>query len=171
MDRGSPAAREALSTDYTVPWCGPEVDSPSAAGSVHAAKALTGQDTEGKRLLRIINTEVVRWEKSTQDEWSLIEMMIQLVRKPPVGKKFDSLRVVLEGNHTLDEKLCEFRQALAFLQEHHNIANAGASNLYMPLVDQWGHPLTRFPDGTEIVDHILTVKSPYSCAADFYRAG
>ena len=98
-------------------------------------------------------------------------MTIQLVRKPPVGKKFDSLRIVMEGNHTLDEKVCEFRQALTWLQEHHNIGHAGLSNLYMPLVDRFGYPLTHFPDGTEIVDHILTVKSPYSCAADFYRAG
>ena len=98
-------------------------------------------------------------------------MAIQLVRKPPVGKKFDSLRIVLEGNHTLEGKLCEFRQALSFLEHHHNIGNAGLSNFYMPLVDAWGHPLTHFPDGTEIADHILTVKSPYSCAADLYRAG
>jgi hypothetical protein len=98
-------------------------------------------------------------------------MKIQLMKKPPIGKKFDSLRIVLEGNHTLDGKLCEFRQALTFLHEYHNIGNAGSINVYAPLVDAWGHPLTRFPDGTEIVDHILTVKSPYSCAADFYRAG
>ena len=96
--------------------------------------------------------------------------MLQLVRKPPIGKKFESLRIVLEGNFTLDEKLCEFRQALSFLHEHHNIGNAGLINVYAPLVDIWGHPLTRFPDGTEIADHILTVKGPYQCAADQYSA-
>jgi len=97
--------------------------------------------------------------------------MLQLIRKAPIGKKFESLRIVLDGNFSLDEKACEFRQALAWLQEHQNIHFAGSSNFYMPLVDRHGHPLTHFPDGTEIADHILTVKGPYLCAADIYRAG
>jgi hypothetical protein len=98
-------------------------------------------------------------------------MTIQLVKKPPLGKKYDSLRIVLEGNHHWDDKMCEFRQAISFLRYKHNIGNAGIINVYAALVDPTGYPLSYFPDGTEIADHILTVKGPYQCAADFYRAG
>ena len=96
-------------------------------------------------------------------------MTIQLVRKPPIGKKFDSLRIVMEGNFNWDEKMCEFRQAVAFLRYKHNIQNAGLINLYANLVDATGYPITHFPDGTDIADHILTIKGPYECAADQYR--
>src|SRR5690348_13619865 len=95
-------------------------------------------------------------------------MTIQLVRKPPVGKKFESLRIVLDGNHTLKQKVSMLLQAKFALEHDYNVHFAGTTNLYMPLVDQWGHPLTHFPDGTEIADHILNVKSPYHCAADTY---
>ncbi len=95
-------------------------------------------------------------------------MTIQLIRKPPVGKKFDSLRIVLEGNHTLKQKVSMLLQAKFMLEHDHNVHFAGMTNLYMPLVDKWGHPLTHFPDGTEIAEHILNINSPYHCAADLY---
>lgn len=98
-------------------------------------------------------------------------MTLQLVRKPPIGKKYDSLRIVLEGNHTLKQKLCMVALAKFMLEHDHNIHFAGITNVYMPLVDQWGHPLTHLPDGREIADHILNINSPYHCAADQYRAG
>ena len=98
-------------------------------------------------------------------------MTIQLVRKPPIGKKFESMRIVLEGNYSWEQKLCQCRQAIAFLKYRQNIGNAGLINVYAALVDTTGYPVTHFPDGTAIADHILTVKTPYSCAADFYQAG
>ena len=96
-------------------------------------------------------------------------MTIQLVRKPPVGKKFDSLRVILEGNHTLKQKVAKLLEAKFMLEHDQNIHFAGNTNLYMNLVDQWGHPLTHFPNGDEIADYILEIKSPYHCAADAYE--
>ena len=73
-------------------------------------------------------------------------MTIQLVRKPPVGKKWDSLRIVLEGNHTLKQKIAMLLEAKFTLEHDQNIHFAGMINLYMPLVDQYGHPLTHFAD-------------------------
>ena len=61
-------------------------------------------------------------------------------------------------------------QAKFLLQHEHNIQFAGDTNLYMPLVDQHGHPLTHFPNGDEIAEFILKINSPYHCAADHYQA-
>ena len=99
-------------------------------------------------------------------------MTIEMVTETPIGKKFDSLRVVMEGNHTIKQKLCMFSQ-LKFLLEHepYNVHFSGPINLYVPLVDQWGNPLSHFPDGREIARCRAKIKSPYHCAADFYRAG
>jgi hypothetical protein len=96
-------------------------------------------------------------------------MTIQLIRKPPVDKKFDSLRVVLEGNHTLKQKIAMMLEAKFMLEHDQNIHFAGNVNLYINLVDQWGHPLTHFPNGDKISDYILEIKSPYHCAADHYE--
>jgi hypothetical protein len=96
-------------------------------------------------------------------------MTIEIVRKPPVGKKFDSLRVLLDGNHTLKQKLCMFSQLKYLLQnEPYNVHFAGPTHVYVPLIDQWGHPLTHFPDGREISECIAKTDSPYHCAADHY---
>lgn len=99
-------------------------------------------------------------------------MTIQIISKPPIGKKFESLRGILEGNHTMKQKLCMFSQ-LKFTLEHepYNVHFAGPINFYIPLVDQWGHPLTHFPDGREIANCFAKINSPYHCAADHYRAG
>jgi len=96
-------------------------------------------------------------------------MTIQLVRKPPIGKKYESLRIVMEGNFGWDDKLCEFLQVISYLRYRQNIHNAGLINIYANLVDATGYPLTHFPDGSEISDHVLTIKGPYECAADQYR--
>ena len=95
-------------------------------------------------------------------------MTIQLVPKPPIGKKYDSLRIVLEGNHTLKQKIAMMLEAKFMLEHDQNIHFAGSTNLYMPLVDKWGHPLTHFPNGDEIASFELKIRSPYHCAADSY---
>jgi hypothetical protein len=89
-------------------------------------------------------------------------------KKPPVGKKFDSLHIVLEGNHTIKQKIAMFLEAKFSLEHDHNVHFAGLINLYVPLVDQWGHPLTYFPNGDEIAGTRLKVRSAYHSAADHY---
>ena len=96
-------------------------------------------------------------------------MTVQLVRKPPIGNaKTDRLKITLAGHHTIKQKMCMALQAKYWLQHEQNIGYAGITDLYMPLIDQWGHPLTFFPDGSEIGDYNLLIESPYHCAADSY---
>ena len=45
-----------------------------------------------------------------------MSMSIQIVRKPPIGKiKTDRLKVILTGQHTLEEKECMARQVMHLL--------------------------------------------------------
>jgi len=97
-------------------------------------------------------------------------MALQLVRKPPPsGQKFDSLRIILQGNHTMKQKVAMMLEAKFALEHDFNLHFAGPTNLYMPIVDTWGHPLTHFPNGDEIAQFILKISSPYHCAADAYE--
>ena len=94
--------------------------------------------------------------------------MIRLVRKPPTSKAHaDRLKITLLGDHSLDDKGCMELQINAHLQGI-GFTHAGPIDLYVPLIDQDRHPLTHFPDGTLIADHIITITQPYACAADEY---
>jgi hypothetical protein len=98
-------------------------------------------------------------------------MTIQLVRKPPIGHaKTERLLITFAGNHTLKQKAAMLLQAKYWLEHEQNVGHAGLSSLYLQLVDQWGHPLTHFADGTEIANYNLVIDSPYHCAADHYGA-
>jgi hypothetical protein len=98
-------------------------------------------------------------------------MTIQLVRKPPIGNaKSDRLKITLTGSHTLKQKACMLMQAKYFLQHEQRIDFASATDIYMGLIDQDGHPLTHFANGNLIADYSLIIESPYHCAADSYRA-
>lgn len=94
--------------------------------------------------------------------------MIRVVRKPPIGNaNVERLKVRLNGNHTLKQKLCMIAQAKFWLHEH-GIDNAGQTDLYVSLLDPNGYPLTNFADGSSIADFDLVIDSPYRCAADEY---
>ena len=58
-------------------------------------------------------------------------------------------------------------QAKFFLHEQ-GIDNVGITDVYLPLIDPHGHPLTNFRDGRNISDYNLVIESPYHCAADEY---
>ena len=97
-------------------------------------------------------------------------MTLQLVRKPPIGNsRTERLKITLIGNHTMKQKACMLLQAKYFLQHEHGLRFAGPTDIYMPLIDEAGHPLTHFADGRLIVDFNMLVESPYHCAADAYR--
>ena len=98
-------------------------------------------------------------------------MTLQLVRKPPVGNsKSERLKITLCGNHTTKQKACMLLQAKYFLQHDHGLEFAGPTDIYMPLIDRDGHPLTHFADGRLIVDFNILIESPYHCAADDHGA-
>ena len=95
-------------------------------------------------------------------------MRIELTRRPPFnGGAAQNLKVSLLGAHTLDGKGCMALQVVAFLHEL-GFTHAGDSYLYLRMIAPDLHPLTRFPDGSEIKDHVITIRSPYQCAADEY---
>ena len=95
-------------------------------------------------------------------------MHIEIVRKPPENRNgIERLKISLLGDHTLDAKSCMFLQAIALLHSK-GFLYAGASDLYLPLIDRSHHPLTHFTDGTLISDHVIKVHGPYECAADQY---
>jgi hypothetical protein len=98
-------------------------------------------------------------------------MTIQLVRKPPTNKAFtDRLKVTLVGNHTMKQKACMLMQVKFWLQHEQRIGNAGTVDVYIPLIDADGHPLTQFANGTSIADYNVIIQSPYHCAADEHGA-
>jgi len=99
-------------------------------------------------------------------------MTVKLVRLPPIGNvKTERIKIVLEGNHTLEEKICMVMQAIAVLEHEHRIFRAGNCDLWLAPLDDHNHPLTFFADGEPIGQHKLIVNSPYSSAADHYRCG
>lgn len=89
-------------------------------------------------------------------------------KKPVFGQKLDSLHIVLEGNHTLKQKIAMLLEAKFSLEHDHNVHFASFTNIYMPLVDQWGHALTHFPNGEKISGTRLKIRSAYHSAADHY---
>ena len=96
-------------------------------------------------------------------------MTALLIPKAPIGKKYDSLPIILTGNHTFKQKIAMLLDAKYLLQHNHNIKNVGVTRIYMNFVDDFGHQLTHFPDGTEIAGYELKVDSAYHCAADAYE--
>jgi hypothetical protein len=95
-------------------------------------------------------------------------MPLKLVRKPPLGNvRSDRFKVTLNGTHTTKQKISMLLQAKFFLHER-GIDNVGVTDIYFPLIDSNGHPLTSFPDGKAISDYSLFIESPYHCAADEY---
>src|SRR5690242_4166726 len=101
-----------------------------------------------------------------------IQMAIRQVRKSPIGNiKSERLKVIFEGNHTLEEKACMFMRTMAFLENEHRIFHAGISDFWLAPIDEYGCPLTILPDGELVARTNLIIDSPYDCAADFYRAG
>ena len=95
-------------------------------------------------------------------------MPLQLVRKPPAGNAgSDRFKVTLAGTHTTKQKISMLLQAKFFLHEQ-GIDNVGITDVYLPLIDPHGHPLTYFRDGRAISDYHLLIESPYHCAADEY---
>jgi len=98
-------------------------------------------------------------------------MTIQLVRKPPTHKAFNErLKITLLGNHTMKQKGAMLFDVKFFLEHEHGISNASVTDVYMGLIDPYGHPLTHFPNGNLIADYSIVVNSPYHCAADDHRA-
>jgi hypothetical protein len=94
----------------------------------------------------------------------------KLVRKPPIGNpRSDRFKVTLEGAHSTKQKIAMLLQAKFFLHEQ-GIDNVGVTDIYFPLIDAHGHPLTNFRDGQAISDYSLVIESPYDCAADEYES-
>ncbi len=96
-------------------------------------------------------------------------MTVRMLRKPPVGAaKSDRLKITLAGNHTLKQKTCMLLQAKYYLQHEQNIEFAGPTDVYISLIDQYGHPLTHFFNGNAIDEWNILIEHPYHCAADDY---
>lgn len=95
-------------------------------------------------------------------------MTVVFEKKAAIGN-FASLRAILDGNHTIKQKIAMMLDLKYVLQHDYNIHNAGPMNLYMPLVDPDGRPLTHFADGEEIAQIQARIRSPYHCAADSYQ--
>ena len=96
-------------------------------------------------------------------------MTVRMLRKPPVGAaKSDRFKITLAGNHTLKQKTCMLLQAKYHLQHEQNIEFAGPTDVYISLIDQYGHPLTHFFNGNAIGDWNMLIEHPYHCAADDY---
>jgi len=93
--------------------------------------------------------------------------MPKLVRKITGKEITERLRISLRNNHTLDEKdamwlLCSQELRLLGFQ------CAGPTDIYVPLITPDGRPLTHFPNGTLIKEHLIYLDQPYHCAADEY---
>ena len=98
-------------------------------------------------------------------------MTVKMQRKPPIGNvRNDRLKITLAGNHTLKQKTCMLLQAKYYLQHEQNIGFAGPTDVYIALIDQFGHPLTHFFNGNAIGDYNILIDSPYHCAADDHGA-
>ena len=98
-------------------------------------------------------------------------MTLQILRKPPIGKiKTDRLKITLAGNHSMKQKTCMLLQARFYLQHEQGLGFAGPTDIYLPLIDEWGHPLTHFVNGSLIADYNIVISSPYHCAADEHGA-
>jgi hypothetical protein len=96
-------------------------------------------------------------------------MSFEILPKPPVGNtKTERLKITLEGNHTLKQKISMLLEIKFWLNEKHGISFAGPSDVYVALIDQYGHPLSHFANHEAIGNLWVRSRSPYHCAADEY---
>ena len=96
-------------------------------------------------------------------------MTVRMVRKPPTNKAFnDRFKITLAGSHTLKQKASMLLLAKYYLQHEQNIDFAGPTDVYISLLDQYGHPLTHFFNGNAIDEWNILIEHPYHCAADDY---
>jgi hypothetical protein len=58
---------------------------------------------------------------------------------------------------------------VAKVRHEQNIDFAGPTDLYIALIDQYGHPLTHFFNGNAVAEYNIVIESPYHCAADSYQ--
>ncbi len=79
----------------------------------------------------------------------------------------DRFKVTLDGAHTTKQKISMLLQAKFFLHEQ-GIDNVGITDVYFPLIDADGHPLTHFWRWQGDLRLHLLIESPYHCAADEY---
>lgn len=98
-------------------------------------------------------------------------MTIQMIPKNTSGNDSASMKITLQGHHTMKQKGAMFFDAKYFLQHEYNLRSASRIVLFVHFIDQWGHPLTHLPNGNPINGADMVVNSPYHCAADLYRAG
>ena len=99
-----------------------------------------------------------------------MSLQLELVRKPPIGiSRSERLKITLDGNHTIKQKIAMLLQAKFDLHEGFGIDFAGPTDVYFSLIDLNGYPLTHFPDGRLISEYNGIIKSPYHCAADQYH--
>ena len=82
--------------------------------------------------------------------------------------KMDRLKIILEGQHSLEEKICMAMKAVAVLEHEHGIYRASDCDLWVSPIDNHNYPLTIFPDGHLIAKRRFIVDSPYECAAKAY---
>jgi hypothetical protein len=80
----------------------------------------------------------------------------------------DRLKIILEGQHTMEEKICMAMKAVAVLEHDHGIYRASDCDWWVSPIDDHNHPLTIFPGGQLVGKSRLIVDSPYSCAAKAY---
>jgi len=96
-------------------------------------------------------------------------MTHRFVRKPPFPyRRNERLKIVLKGNHTFKQKAAMLLEAKFILEHERGLRFAGPTDVYAPMIDADGHPLTHYPDGTLITDSDLVMESLYHCAADGY---
>ncbi len=99
-------------------------------------------------------------------------MHLLLIRKPAFGNlQSERLKVTLDGNHTIKQKIAMLLQVKFELHQEHGIDYAGPTDVYLKLLDPNGYPLTHFADGRAIADYNGLINTHYHCAADHYRAG
>ena len=97
-----------------------------------------------------------------------VNMPWELVPKPVGNMRSERFKISLLGNHTVKQKIAMLTLAKFFLHEE-GIDNAGEIDLYIPLLNPHGNPITHFRDQIPVAGNQLIIKSPYHCAADDYE--
>jgi hypothetical protein len=99
-------------------------------------------------------------------------MAIRVVTVPPIGHiKHERMKIILEGNHSAEEKVYMIMKAISMIEHDFGIYRAGMCDFWFAPLDENNCPLTYFADGQPIAHRRLIVDSPYQSAADHYRAG
>jgi hypothetical protein len=96
-------------------------------------------------------------------------MAVRFVTVKAIGHtKVDRLKIILEGQHSFEEKICMAMKAVAALEHDCGIYRASDCDLWVSPIDEHNYPLTVFPDGHLIAKRHLIVDSPYQSAAKAY---